>query len=128
MENITLGQVITTLVFILLAINTITNLIDKFKSPIDKKLGTTIDKSLEPIKKDIDFLKGEIKDLKEVHKKDKIEEIKRDLINLMNLAEQGSISEEQKKLAHELFDAYTSAGLNSYVHAKWEKLEKEGKI
>lgn len=117
MESITLGQVMTALAFILLFISNLKSIIKEISNPIDKKL----EKALEPIKKEISDFKKEFSD-------HKIESVKRDLVNLMGLAEQNIITEEQKKLAHELMDIYTDAGLNSYVHAKWEKLEKAGKI
>lgn len=117
MESITLGQVALGLVFILSIFNNIKTLIKEIKVPIDKKL----EKVLEPIKK-------EISSLKENMECSKVDSIQIDLVNLMCFAEQGIITEEQKKLAHELFDKYTKAGRNSYVHDKWEKLVKEGKI
>jgi len=99
MENITLGQVATALAFLVSLIGSLEFIFIRLKR----------------------FISKEIKPLK-------IESIKVDLVNLMCFAEQGIISEEQKKLAYELFDEYTNAGQNSYVHSKWENLRKEGKI
>lgn len=117
MENITIGQIALALTFILSIISNIKGLIKEFKNPLDKKLV----KALKPLKDEISSLKKDFND-------NKIDSIKRDLINLMCLAEQKVITEEQKKLAHELYDIYTDAGRNSYVHDKWEHLRKEGLI
>lgn len=46
----------------------------------------------------------------------------------MELADKGTISTEQKIRSYELYDYYSQHGGNSYVHDKWEKLKKEGKI
>lgn len=117
MENITLGQLAITLAFVLSLISNIKGVIKEFKNPIDKKL----EKVLKP-------LKDEISSLKKDFNNQKLDSVERDLVNLMCLAEQNIITEEQKKLAHKLYDTYTNAGRNSYVHDKWEKLRLEGKI
>lgn len=117
MENITLGQIAAALAFLVGLIGSISFISVKLKNAV----GNIISKEIEPIKKDI-------QEIKVIHQEDKLESVKRDLVNLMYLADRGEISEEQKKLAHDLFDVYTSAGLNSYVHEKWERLVKEGKI
>ncbi len=117
MEHITLGQISITLAFLLLLFGNIKTIISTITNPIDKKL----EKVVAPIKTEIECVKKEMEE-------SKIDSIKIDLVNLMCFAEQGNISEEQKRLAHELFDEYTSAGRNSYVHSKWDKLVKEGKI
>ena len=128
MENITLGEIVLAIAFILSFSGNITNLIKTIKSPIDKKLQG----ALEPVNKKIDNLDKKISNMEKEHMKKlsdfEIDSVKADLVNLMCLAEQGTISEEQKKLGHELFDVYTNAGRNSYVHDKWDKLVREGKI
>lgn len=117
MENITIGQIALALTFILSIISNIKGLIKEFNNPIDKKL----EKALKPVKDEISSLKTDFNN-------HIIDSVKRDLVNLMCLAEQKVITEEQKKLAHELYDVYTGAGRNSYVHDKWERLRKEGLI
>ncbi len=55
--------------------------------------------------------------------------IKMILVNFVNDIDQGiHKSPIQKQNAYELFDRYTSLGGNSYIHDRWEKLIKEGKI
>lgn len=117
MENITIGQVAGAILFLLSISGNIKNLIQTIKNPIDKKLA----KVIKPVKEEIMNLKNDMEE-------SKIDSIKIDLVNLMCFAEQSTITEEQKKLAHELYDEYTKAGRNSYVHDKWEKLREEGKI
>ena len=68
------------------------------------------------------------KEVKDETAKNNLSSIKTDLINLMELADKGTISPEQKLRAYELYDYYCTHGGNSYVHDKWEKLKKEGKI
>lgn len=106
MENITLGEISKTLAFAVALISSIVYL----KNAIIK----AFNKQLEPIRKEI--------------KENNLSSIKTDLINLMELADKGEISQEQKLRLYELYDYYYLHGGNSYVHDKWERLKKEGKI
>ncbi len=58
----------------------------------------------------------------------RIKMLKSDLTMLMCLAENGLLSEEQKKLLYEDYDEYIGYKLNSWIHDKFEFLKKEGKI
>ena len=106
MENITLGDIAIALAFIVGLMGSIVYL----KNVLTK----SIDKTLKPINSKIDALE--------------MSYIKTDLVNFMSQAEIGQISKEQNFNAHELYDRYCKLGGNSYVHDKWEKLRKEGKI
>ncbi len=106
MENITLGQVLGVILFIGSFIGGI--------EVIVKKVNEHLTKMLNPINKKIDSLE--------------LSSIKTDLVNFMCMAEADTITYEQKMNAYELFDRYTKLGGNSYVHDKWERLKKEGKI
>ena len=106
MENITLGDISKILAFIVALLGSVTYL--------KKVLTNSIDKTLKPLNQKIDGLE--------------LNSIKTDLVNFMCLAESGQASEEQIRNAYELFDRYNDLGGNSYVHSKWEKLKKEGKI
>lgn len=117
MENITLGEIAKALAFIVALIGSVLYL----KKGTVKGLSKVINEELEPIKK-------EIKEVKEETAKNNLSSIKTDLINLMELADKGTISTEQKIRSYELYDYYSQHGGNSYVHDKWEKLKKEGKI
>lgn len=113
MENITLGEIAKTLAFIVALIGSIVYL--------KKTIVNALNKLLEPIRK-------EIKEVKEETAKNNLSSIKTDLINLMELADKKTISTEQKMRSYELYDFYCTHGGNSYVHDKWERLKKEGKI
>ena len=113
MENLTLGEISKTLAFIVALIGSIVYL--------KKAIIDALDKLLQPIKK-------EIKEVKEETTKNNLSSIKTDLINLMELADRKEISAEQKMRSYELYDYYGQHGGNSYVHDKWERLRKEGKI
>lgn len=117
MENITLGEIAKTLAFIVGIIGSVLYL----KKGTVKGLSKVINEELEPIKK-------EIKEVKEETAKNNLSSIKTDLINFMELADKRTISTEQKIRSYELYDYYSQHGGNSYVHDKWEKLKKEGKI
>ena len=106
MENITLSQVALALGFLVSLIGSI-----EF---ISVRLKKQVDKTLEPINKKIDKLE--------------LNSIKTDLVNFMSNAENGTITTEQNLNAHELYDNYCRMGGNSYIHDKWEKLKKEGKL
>lgn len=117
MENITLGQIAKELAFAVAFIGSVVYL----KKGTIKGLSKVINSQLEPIK-------AEIKKLKEETSKNNLSSIKTDLINLMELADKKTISTEQKIRIYELYDYYCKHGGNSYVHDKWEKLKKEGKL
>lgn len=59
---------------------------------------------------------------------EKMKRLKSELTTFMYLAENGTLSNEQKILAHEDYDEYIQNKGNSYIHDKFEKLNKEGKI
>lgn len=117
MENLTLGELAKNLLFIVSFIGSFVYL----KKGTVKGITTVIDEKLEPIKK-------EVTNLKEETSKNNLSSIKTDLINLMELSDREIISSEQKMRAYELYDYYCKHGGNSYVHDKWERLKKEGKI
>lgn len=117
MENITLGEIAKALAFIVGMIGSVLYL----KKGTVKGLSKIINEELEPIKQ-------EIKEVKEETAKNNLSSIKTDLINLMELADKKTISTEQKIRSYELYDYYSQHGGNSYVHDKWERLKKEGKI
>lgn len=106
MENITLGEIAKALAFIVALIGSIAYL--------KKTLISALNKLLEPIKKEI--------------KENNLSNTKTNLINFMELADKKTISSEQKLISYELYDDYCRHGGNSYVHDKWEKLKKEGKL
>ena len=69
-----------------------------------------------------------MKGIKKVLKPLEMKILKGDLTTFMYLAEYGTLSNEQRILAHEYYDEYINNGGNSYVKNKFGKLVEEGKI
>ena len=76
---------------------------------------------MKGIKKLFEPLRDDIREEKKAR-------LKSDLTTLMYLADNGTISDEQKMLANEEYDDYIGMGGNSYIKNKFDKLVKEGKI
>lgn len=110
MENITLGQISAVVTFLSVFIGGLGCLYGFLMKGIDNQFT----KKLKPIE-------DELKD-------EKMARLKSELTTFMYLAENGTLSAEQKILAHEDYDLYTKNKGNSYIHDKFEKLNKEGKI
>lgn len=107
MEQITLGQIKDVVIFLAALSGGIATLYGLLMKGINK--------SLQPIKDDL--------------REEKIKRLKSDLTTFMYLAETGTISPEQRLLAHEEYDEYyKKLNQNSYIHDKFESLHKEGKI
>ncbi len=118
MENITLGQILAILTFVGVFIGAITSIITYSK--------TVMNKILKPINTKIDELQQiSIKSRNNIE----LELIKVILVNFINDIEQDNFKTQmQKQNAYELYDRYKSLGGNSYIHERWNKLIKEGKI
>lgn len=106
MENITIGTIAKVLGFIVGIGGSITYL----KAALTK----SINKTLQPINEKIDNLE--------------LSSTKTDLVNFMSEVENGQVSTEQIENAYQLFDRYEKLGGNGFIHSKWERLKKEGKI
>lgn len=102
MENITLGQIATTLAFIVALLGSIKYL----KNELDK----SINKTLEPLNKTI-------RDLD-------VSQCKNYLVCFLGKVEQGvELDEVEIERAYEVYDHYTDdLKQNSYIHDKWVKL------
>ena len=118
MENISLGQIAASITLIGIFIGGIGGLIGFLKSFISK--------ILKPIETKID----NIQDISMKSRNNiELELIKIILVNFINDIEQGITKTQiQKQNAYELYDRYKILGGNSYVHEKWNKLTREGKI
>ena len=117
-ENISLGQIAGIITFLSIFISAIAGLIAFFKSFMAKIL-KPIDQKIERLEKVSTTNRNNIE----------LELIKMFLVNFINDTEEGNPkSPIQKQNAFELYDRYLSLGGNSYVHDRWEKLLKEGKI
>ena len=117
-QNITIEQVVATLVFILLAINTTASLLEKFKNPIEKKLA----KTLEPLQEELTNIRNELKS-------ETLSRCKYDLISIMTKIENGyKPLIEEKRLLYEIKELYNANGGDSYVDDMFDNLKKEGKL
>ncbi len=118
MENLTMGQIMGFITFITVFIGGITTIIAFLKSFIAK--------ILKPIDEKIDKLQNISS---EGRNNIELELIKIILVNFINDIENGVTKTPiQKQNAYELYDRYKVLGGNSYVHDRWSKLIKEGKI
>ncbi len=118
MENISLGQILTILTFLVAFISAITALVTFLKSFMAKVL-KPIDQKIEHLENVASNSRNNIE----------LELIKIILVNFINDIEQGVHKTDiQKKNAYELYDRYQTLGGNSYIHDCWNKLIKEGKI
>ncbi len=117
MENITIGEIIGAVVLI-------GGFIGSY-SKIKGVITDTINKTLQPLNNKIDKLEkttsNRMNDLE-------LSSTKTDLVNFMSQVENGHVSPEQIENAYQLFDRYEKLGGNGFIHSKWEKLKKEGKI
>ena len=110
MENITLGQISAVVAFLSVFIAGLSGLYGMLMKGIDNQFT----KNLKPIKDELE--------------EEKKSRLKSELTTFMFLAESGSISPEQKILAHEDYDEYIRMKGNSYIHDKFEELHRGGKI
>lgn len=106
MENITLGDIGKAMAFVVAFLGSITYL----KNVLTKSINNT----LKPINDKIDGLE--------------MSSTKTDLVNFMSMVEHGQVSTEQIENAYQLFERYEKLGGNGFIHSKWERLKKEGKI
>ena len=123
-ENITLGQILTTLTFIGLFIGSIVTIIKYFKNVIDKILKPTTDEinnlSLT-LKEEMTQLKEEVNE-----KLDSIDEnqCKNYLVRSLADLERGvKLDEVEIKRMYDAYDHYCNdLKGNSYIHSKWDKV------
>ena len=118
MNNITLGQIASIITLLSIFIGCITGIISFTKSFVSKVL-KPLDQKIDNLQQTSSVYRNNIE----------LELIKMFLVNFIHDTEKGiAKSQIQKKNAYELYDRYLSLGGNSYIHDKWEKLAKEGKI
>lgn len=103
MENITLGQILGTLTFIVSFIGALGYLSNVLKKQVKK--------TLQPIE-------DSIKELD-------VSQCKNYLVRFLADIEQGNaIDEVERERAYEIYDHYTNdLKQNSYIHKRWEELE-----
>lgn len=123
MENITLGQIVSAIGMITVIVGAFLSIYKIVKKAQDDRI--LMHENIKTLGKKIEELNTT---LNEKIDKNEFNHVKSALINYMCMAEEYSLSEEQRKNAHELYDWYIKHNGNSYVKEKWEKLVEEGKI
>lgn len=117
-ESISLGQILIIMTFILGFSSATKKLCDTISEWFNKKLTPAL---MPLIKKQEDMSS----------KLDCIEadSYKQYLVLFMSQLERGEVPDEvERALFDETYAKYTNAGGNSYIHRKYEKLQREGKI
>lgn len=118
MSSITLGQIITFIKEISVFIGAV-GVISAFIGKIFMKHVKTV---LEPVN-------SSIKDLQDDIKKNSLSQDKNFLIKCFDDIERGvELSDITKERIHETMAEYESFGGNGYVHSRYEKLIKDGKL
>ena len=123
-ENLTLGQILVILTFIIALIGAITTIMKYFKNVIDKILKPTTDeinKLSLTLKKEMSQLKEEVNE-----KLDSIDEnqCKNYIVRSLADIERGiDLDEVEIKRLYDAYDHYCKdLKGNSYIHSKWEKV------
>lgn len=119
MELITVGQIAAGLALIVALLKGIEYLCQKISEAATKWLHA----GLEPTNKKIDELKANISDVD-------ASMCKNFLVRVMSDIEQGNpIDEVEKERFYETYNHYSDdLHLNTYIHDKYEKLKKDGKL
>ena len=128
MENITLGSILAVIIFLGSFIGGIAGLLKYCKSIISKILEPTnkkIDDLEKNLNKRIDSLEQNLNSKTENLE---LNQCKNYLVHFMYDAEKCEVTNEQIQNAYDMYDKYTKLGGNSYIHDKWKKLIKGGKI
>lgn len=117
-EQISLGQIIVSLTFIIGIITTR----KKIKEIVDEWFKEKLSPKIDPIGKNINELSKKIDDLE-------LETYKSYLVLFMAQVERGEKPDEVEiQLFDEIYEKYTKKGGNSYIHRKYNKLVEEGKF
>lgn len=130
MESVTIGQISSIVLFLGAFIGGIGILLKYIK----KWLKTAFKEEFDSIKGEINNVKGEVKNeinnVKNDINKIGISDCKNFLVNCFAKIENGGVLDEsEKQRFDEVYDTYTIVyHQNSYIHNKYEKLKKEGKI
>lgn len=119
MENITLGQISAVVLFLggfLGGICVLFKYIRKLLKQASKEEFDTINKNIVDLKNEINKLG--------------ISDCKNFLVSCFGKIDSGlSLDESEKERFHEVYDIYTNEyHQNSYIHERYEKFKKEGKI
>ena len=117
-EQITLGQILISVTFIVGFITTIS----KFKTIVNDWFRDKLSPKIDPLYKKIDETNDKINSLE-------MDSYKRYLVLTMTNIERGEkIDEVERALFDEMYKKYTEHGGNSYIQRKYKKLEEAGKL
>lgn len=121
MENLTLGQVVAAIAFIVGAIQGIKYLIKDTRHILTTEIHKSVTNQLEPLTKNINQLSNQVCLLD-------IGQCKNFLVRFLADIETGTeLDKSEVERAYEIFDHYTKdLKQNSYIHKRWyELMEKE---
>lgn len=129
MENINLGQISIALLFTYALIDTIGKLYNKFKKPVKSALNEEIKEELKPIIDNQNKTNSKLDNLNKKIDEVDINRCKDYLVNFFSKVEkEEGIDEVELEHFYCVYEIYTNKGGNSYIHSKYEKLKKEGKL
>lgn len=122
MENITIGETLQALIFLLTFITTIVGLVKYFEKVVDKVLS----KRLNPFNEKIDKIEKANKDSFQALQ---LQTDKNYLVRfLADIEQNAKVDETEMEHFWYTYDNYHKLGGNSYIDHKVEKLKKEGKL
>lgn len=125
MENITLGQVLAALTFIIAIVVAVVKIRDGFK----KIIKDIMKESFDEIKKDISEVKSSVEEVSQRQRKADLENCKNYLITYIAEIKRGEQKDEiERQRFYEEYSYYTANGGNSYVRSDFEELKKKGRI
>lgn len=128
MENLTLGELSKAVLFVggfIGGIAILLNYCKKITSKVFEPINNKIDNLENNLNKKIDNLEQSLNSKTETLE---LNQCKNYLVNFMSDAENDNITKEQMINGYEMYDKYKKLGGNSFIHDKWEKLRKKGKI
>lgn len=129
MENITLGHISVALLFIYGLIDVISKLYNKFKNPVKLALNDEIKEALKPIIDNQNKTNEKLDNLDKKIDEVDINRCKDFLVSFFSKVEKGEeIDEVELEHFYCVYEIYINKGGNSYIHSKYEKLKKEGKL
>lgn len=125
MENITLGMIEEALLIIVSIVGSVLLIMGKITNALKK----TIQDEMKPVNEKIKALEGKIDTLAE-----KVDEVDKNstkdfLVARLGEVERGGYLDDiTRQRFYEELERYERLGGNSYIHARYEELKKQGKI
>lgn len=118
LEDISLGQILVSLTFIVGFITTI----NKSKTIVDDWFKNKLSPKVDPLYKRLDDFAEKLNELE-------MDSYKRYLVLTMTNIERGEkIDEVERLLFDEMYKKYIDHGGNTYIQRKYKKLEEAGKL